>query len=100
MVRTDRCMSVSAEWAAVGIPLNAIAPGLVKTHLLARLTEDPETARRISAGGPMPLGGPYEPVAAAELLSWLTSEKNGHMTGQTIFIDGGADVVLRGDSTW
>jgi hypothetical protein len=24
---------------------------------------------------------------------------NGHMTGQTIFIDGGADVVLRGDST-
>ena len=24
---------------------------------------------------------------------------NGHMTGQTIFIDVGADVVLRGDST-
>jgi hypothetical protein len=27
-------------------------------------------------------------------------EENGLMTGQTIFIDGGADVVLRGDSTW
>jgi enoyl-[acyl-carrier-protein] reductase (NADH) len=48
----------------------------------------------------MPLAGPYEPVAAAELLAWLTSEANGHMTGQTIFIDGGADVVLRGDTAW
>jgi enoyl-[acyl-carrier-protein] reductase (NADH) len=49
---------------------------------------------------PMPLGGPYEPEAAAELLAWLSSETNGHMTGQTIFLDGGADVMLRGDSVW
>jgi NAD(P)-dependent dehydrogenase (short-subunit alcohol dehydrogenase family) len=98
--RWIRRNAVSAEWAGAAIPLNAIAPGLVKTDLLTRLFEDPETERRISAGTPMPLGGPYEPAAAAELLSWLTSEKNGHMTGQTIFIDGGADVVLRGDSTW
>jgi NAD(P)-dependent dehydrogenase (short-subunit alcohol dehydrogenase family) len=54
----------------------------------------------IEAGSPMPLGGPFEPLAAAQLLAWLASEENGHMTGQTIFIDGGADVVLRGDSTW
>jgi NAD(P)-dependent dehydrogenase (short-subunit alcohol dehydrogenase family) len=80
--------------------LNAIAPGLVKTELLARLFEDPETKRRISAGTPMPLGGPFEPLAAAQLLAWLASAENGHMTGQTIFIDGGADVVIRGDSTW
>jgi hypothetical protein len=44
--------------------------------------------------------GPYEPIEAAELLAWLASERNGHMTGQTIFLDGGADVALRGDSTW
>jgi hypothetical protein len=37
----------------------------------------------------MPLGGPYEPLAAAELLVWLAGETNGHITGQTIFIDGG-----------
>jgi NAD(P)-dependent dehydrogenase (short-subunit alcohol dehydrogenase family) len=98
--RWIRRNAATAEWAGAGIPLNAIAPGLVKTDLLARLFEDPETERRISAGSPMPLGGPYEPVAAADLLAWLSSETNGHITGQTIFIDGGADVLLRGDSTW
>jgi NAD(P)-dependent dehydrogenase (short-subunit alcohol dehydrogenase family) len=98
--RWIRRVAVNAEWAGAGIPLNAIAPGLVKTELLARLFEDPETKARISAGTPMPLGGPFEPLATAQLLVWLASEENGHMTGQTIFIDGGADVVLRGDSTW
>ncbi|ABB08491.1 SDR family oxidoreductase [Burkholderia lata] len=98
--RWIRRNALKAEWAGSNIPLNAIAPGLVKTELLKRLFEDPETRQRINAGTPMPLGGPYEPVAAAELLAWLSSEKNGHMTGQTIFIDGGADVMIRGDAVW
>ena len=98
--RWIRRNAANSEWAEAGIPLNAIAPGLVKTELLSRLFEDPETEKRIKAGSPMPLGGPYEPIAAAELLAFLSSESNGHMTGQTIFIDGGADIVLRGDSTW
>lgn len=98
--RWIRRNAVNAEWAGAGIPLNAIAPGLVRTELLERLFADPATKERINAGSPMPLGGPYPPAAAAELLAWLTSEENGHMTGQTIFIDGGADVILRGDSTW
>lgn len=98
--RWIRRNATKSEWADAGIPLNAIAPGLVKTELLSRLFEDPETEKRIKAGSPMPLGGPYEPIVAAELLAFLSSELNGHMTGQTIFIDGGADVILRGDETW
>jgi NAD(P)-dependent dehydrogenase (short-subunit alcohol dehydrogenase family) len=98
--RWIRRNAVRSEWAGANIPLNAIAPGLVKTELLKRLFDDATTRARISAGTPMPLGGPYEPTAAAELLAWLASEKNGHITGQTIFIDGGADVVIRGDSVW
>jgi NAD(P)-dependent dehydrogenase (short-subunit alcohol dehydrogenase family) len=98
--RWIRRVAVNAEWACSGIPLNAVAPGLVKTELLSRLFADPDKKRAIEAGSPMPLGGPFEPLAAAQLLAWLASEENGHMTGQTIFIDGGADVVLRGDSTW
>jgi NAD(P)-dependent dehydrogenase (short-subunit alcohol dehydrogenase family) len=98
--RWIRRNAINADWAASGIPLNALAPGLVRTELLARLFEDPDKKRAVSAGTPMPLGGPYEPLAAAEFLAWLASEKNGHMTGQTIFIDGGADAVIRGDSVW
>ena len=81
-------------------PTERHCAGASQNGLLARLFEDPETKLRISAGTPMPLGGPFEPLATAQLLAWLASEENGHMTGQTIFIDGGADVVLRGDSTW
>jgi NAD(P)-dependent dehydrogenase (short-subunit alcohol dehydrogenase family) len=98
--RWIRRNAVNADWAGSGIPVNAVAPGLVKTELLSRLFEDPEKKRAINAGTPMPLGGPYEPAAVAEFLAWLASEKNGHMTGQTIFVDGGADVIVRGDSVW
>jgi NAD(P)-dependent dehydrogenase (short-subunit alcohol dehydrogenase family) len=98
--RWIRRHATSPGWADTGIPLNAVAPGLVRTELLKSLFEDAATQERIEAGSPMPLGGPYEPEAAAELLAWLSSETNGHMTGQTIFLDGGADVMLRGDSVW
>ena len=98
--RWIRRHAIRPEWAGAGIPLNAIGPGLVKTALLNRLFEDPETEKRIMGGCPMPLNGPYDPVGAAELLAFLASEANGHMTGQTIFIDGGADVALRGDTVW
>lgn len=98
--RWIRRNALKPEWAGANIPLNAVAPGLVKTELLQRLFDDPATRKRIIAGTPMPLGGPFEPIAAARLLAWLSSEENEHMTGQTLFIDGGADVVIRSDATW
>lgn len=74
-----RRTAISAEWAEAGIPLNAIAPGLVRTALLSRLFDDPAVESRIRAGTPMPLKGPYEPIAAAHLLAFLAGEHNGHM---------------------
>jgi len=49
---------------------------------------------------PMPLNYYLEPENAAHLLIWLTSEENTHVTGQTIYIDGGSDAALRGDNVW
>ena len=40
------------------------------------------------------------PACSAALLAWLTSEENTGVCGQTIYIDGGSDVVLRGDDVW
>lgn len=49
---------------------------------------------------PMPLHHHMDPDSAADLLIWLTSEQNTHCAGQTIYRDGDADVMLRGDDIW
>ena len=88
------------EWAGAGIPLNAVAPGVVTTPMTSDYTSTEEARRAILEMVPMPLNGIFEPRDAAYLLAWLTSEENAHLCGQVVFIDGGSDAVLRGDSTW
>jgi NAD(P)-dependent dehydrogenase (short-subunit alcohol dehydrogenase family) len=88
------------QWAGAGIPLNAIAPGVIVTPMTAPLLETEEGREQIRAGVPMPLGGFAEPIVPARLLAWLVSEENTHLCGQVVFVDGGSDVVIRGDSTW
>jgi len=88
------------EWAAAGIPLNAIAPGVIVTPMTAPLLETEEGREQIRAGVPMPLNGFAEAIVPARLLAWLVSEENTHLCGQVVFVDGGSDVVIRGDSTW
>ena len=88
------------DWAAAGIPLNAIAPGVIVTPMTAPLLETDEGREQIRAGVPMPLNGFAEPIVPARLLAWLVSEENSHLCGQVVFVDGGSDVVIRGDSTW
>ena len=48
----------------------------------------------------MPLNYYLKPRQVAYLLAWLTSQENTHTTGQTIYIDGGADATIRGDNIW
>jgi NAD(P)-dependent dehydrogenase (short-subunit alcohol dehydrogenase family) len=45
---------------------------------------------------PQPLGFPGPVEAVASLLEWTVSPDNSFMTGQLLFIDGGAEAVLRG----
>jgi NAD(P)-dependent dehydrogenase (short-subunit alcohol dehydrogenase family) len=84
------------DWAGAGIPLNAIAPGVIETPMIASILATEEGRAALAAGAPAPLNGPAAPAAApAALLAWLTSEQNTHVTGQVIFIDGGAEVLRR-----
>ena len=48
----------------------------------------------------MPLNGIADAIVVARLMAWLTSEENTHLCGQVVFVDGGSDVVMRGESTW
>jgi NAD(P)-dependent dehydrogenase (short-subunit alcohol dehydrogenase family) len=49
---------------------------------------------------PMPLNGHAPPEAIAHVLMWLVSPENTHMTGQVVFVDGGADATLRGEDSY
>ena len=98
--RWVRRNAATADWAGAGIALNAIAPGVVRTPMTADLTGSEEARHQLAEMVPMPLNGFFDPRDAAELLVWLSSEANGHLCGQIVYIDGGSDAVMRGDSVW
>jgi NAD(P)-dependent dehydrogenase (short-subunit alcohol dehydrogenase family) len=100
LVRWIRRNAPTAEWAGAGIPLNAVAPGVVVTPMTAAYTGTEEARKAILEMVPMPLNGIFEPRDVAYLLAWLTSEENAHLCGQIVFIDGGSDAVIRGESNW
>lgn len=90
----------TARWAGAGIPLNAVGPGTVITPMTEGLLATPEGTAMVDTVVPMPLNYHQAPESIANLLIWLTSVENSHCCGQTIYCDGGADAVLRGDDVW
>lgn len=79
--------TLAEAWAADGIRVNGIAPGLVPSKLTTVTTEDPKrlasTLRRIPIGR---LGTPAE-IAGAAL--FLASPLASYVLGHTIVVDGG-----------
>jgi NAD(P)-dependent dehydrogenase (short-subunit alcohol dehydrogenase family) len=98
--RWVRQESITAQWAGAGIALNAVAPATVLTEMTRELLSTPESIAMVDDAVPMPLNYHQSPESVAELLIWLTSETNTHVTGQTIYCDGGADASLRGNDIW
>lgn len=88
------------EWAGEGIALNAVAPGVIDTPMTADYLATEEARQELLKMVPMPLNGIAEPEVVARLLAWLVSEENSHLCGQVVFVDGGSDAVICGDSTW
>ncbi|WP_022872492.1 SDR family oxidoreductase [Nesterenkonia alba] len=92
-----RRVAPTAEWAGEGIALNAVAPGWVDTPLVKdALTEDVQDSLKTLA----PLNGLAQPKNLAHTFAWLTSPECTHVCGQILYVDGGAEVVTRGDRAW
>lgn len=91
---------ITSRWAGANIPLNAVAPGTVLTPMTTELLASEQGKEMVDASVPMPLNYHQSPGSVAQLMAWLTSEENTHTTGQTIYIDGGADATIRGDNIW
>jgi len=88
-----RRTAVRREWAGAGIALNAVAPGVVVTPMTDGLRSDPGMRAVLDRRVPMPLNGHAPPEAVASALAWLVSVENTHITGQTLFVDGGAEAL-------
>lgn len=91
---------IAPGWADAGIPLNGVAPGVVRTPMSAALFADERMKAIMDRAVPMPLNGYAGPEVMAEALAWLISRANTHMTGQVLYVDGGAEVSLRGPSVF
>jgi NAD(P)-dependent dehydrogenase (short-subunit alcohol dehydrogenase family) len=100
LARWVRREAPTERWAGAGIALNAVGPGVVITPMTDGLRADAQMRELMDAAVPMPLNGHARAEQVAPLLVWLASEENTHVTGQVVFVDGGADAVLRGDSVW
>lgn len=98
--RWVRRESIKPQWAGAGIPLNAVGPGVIRTPMTEEWLKSEEGAAYLATVVPMPLNGFADPEVVSELMIWLTSPANTHVTGQTVYVDGGADVSMRGDNIW
>lgn len=78
--------SLARELARDGIRVNAVAPGVTRTDMVASLPK--EMVDRISAG--IPLGRVGEPEDIANAFLFLASDLASYITGEVIRVDGAA----------
>jgi NAD(P)-dependent dehydrogenase (short-subunit alcohol dehydrogenase family) len=79
--------SAAATYAAQGVRVNAVAPGMTETPMTAAMLKLP--ALREGAGKQYPLGGVQSAEQVADVMAWLLGEGAARLTGQVIPVDGG-----------
>lgn len=79
--------SMAIEWAKHNINVNVVAPGMIITPLTKKFLED--NNRKNIYVDHTPLGRLGYPEDIAKIVIFLASDAARHITGQTIFVDGG-----------
>ena len=77
--------SLAKEVASRKINVNAVAPGMIDTKMLAKIGEDGKN--KLVAN--VPFGEIGKPEDVANLVSFLASDESRYITGQVICVDGG-----------
>ena len=76
--------SLARELGKDQIRVNAVAPGVTRTDMVAALPE--EMVKRITA--PIPLGRVGEPEEVADAFLFLASDMASYVTGEILSVDG------------
>ncbi|WPU11069.1 SDR family NAD(P)-dependent oxidoreductase [Pseudarthrobacter oxydans] len=87
--------TLAVEWAPLGIRVNAVGPGYVRTALTdALVTEGKLDDAPIKAR--TPLGRFAEPAEVAEVIHFLSTQASSYVNGHLLMVDGGMTV----DGNW
>jgi NAD(P)-dependent dehydrogenase (short-subunit alcohol dehydrogenase family) len=83
------------EWAGSGKLLNVVAPGTVKTPMIAKALDDPAQSEAIRNGSPIAVDDFAEADSLAEVMEFLLTFEGNYIVGQVVFADGGTEVITR-----
>ena len=84
--------AMTAEWAAEGLQVNAIAPGYIHTEMTQNLVDDEAFNSWILGRTPARRWGSVEDIVGPAI--WLASDASNFVNGQVVFIDGGMTTVV------
>jgi len=79
--------SLAVEWSSKGVNVNAIAPGVFRTDINAKLLDSTPRGQELLMRTPMARFGKTEELVGAAL--YLASDAASFVTGQSLIVDGG-----------
>jgi NAD(P)-dependent dehydrogenase (short-subunit alcohol dehydrogenase family) len=82
--------AAAAEYGARGIRVNAVLPGIIRTPMISRLTQDERFSTFFEKlRDRHPIGRFGEPAEIGEAVKWLLSDAASFMNGAAMAVDGG-----------